>query len=94
MNKQEFLAQLRKQLSGLPLKDAEDRITFYSEMIDDRMEEGLSEPEAVSAIPCPATPSAFSWARWSTIPRPACAHSPPLCSRRCFRSRKIATNMK
>ena len=50
MNKQEFLAQLRKELSGLPLKDAEDRVTFYSEMIDDRMEEGLSEPEAVSAI--------------------------------------------
>ena len=50
MNKQEFLEQLRKGLSGLPQNDIEERLTFYSEMIDDRMEEGLSEEEAVSAI--------------------------------------------
>ena len=50
MSKQEFLAQLRKGLSGLPQDDIEERLTFYSEMIDDRMEEGLSEEEAVSAI--------------------------------------------
>lgn len=41
MSKQEFLAELRKALSGLPQGDIEDRLTFYSEMIDDRMEEGL-----------------------------------------------------
>lgn len=50
MSKQEFLVQLRKGLSGLPQEDIEERLTFYSEMIDDRMEEGLSELEAVSAI--------------------------------------------
>ena len=50
MNKQSFLGRLRKALSGLPQKEQEERITFYSEMIDDRMEEGLSEEEAVSAI--------------------------------------------
>ncbi len=50
MSKQEFLAQLRKGLSGLPRDDIEERLTFYSEMIDDRMEEGLSEEEAVSAV--------------------------------------------
>ena len=50
MNKQEFLAQLRKGLSGLPQDDIEERLTFYSEMIDDRMEEGLSEETAVSEI--------------------------------------------
>ena len=50
MNKQEFLARLRKKLSGLPNKETEDRLTFYSEMIDDRMEDGLSEDEAVAAI--------------------------------------------
>ena len=49
MGKQEFLAQLRKGLQGLPQEDIEERLTFYSEMIDDRMEEGLSEEEAVSA---------------------------------------------
>ncbi|MBQ7858269.1 MAG: DUF1700 domain-containing protein [Oscillospiraceae bacterium] len=50
MNKKEFLAQLRKGLSGLPREDIEDRLAFYSEMIEDRMEEGFSEKEAVSAI--------------------------------------------
>lgn len=50
MSKQEFLAQLRKGLSGLPQDDIEERLTFYTEMIEDQIEEGLSEGEAVSAI--------------------------------------------
>ena len=50
MTKLEFLNQLRKQLSGLPEDDLAERLTFYSEMIDDRMEEGLSEQDAVSSI--------------------------------------------
>jgi uncharacterized membrane protein len=50
MNKHEFLAQLRNGLSGLPRKDIEERLTFYSEMIDDRMEEGYSEEESVEAV--------------------------------------------
>lgn len=50
MSKREFLAQLRKGLSGLPQDDIEERLTFYSEMIEDQMEEGLSEEEAVSAV--------------------------------------------
>lgn len=49
MNKQEFLAGLRKSLSGLPQNDIEERLTFYSEMIEDRIEEGISEEEAVVA---------------------------------------------
>lgn len=50
MNKQQFLEQLRDCLSGLPQNEMEERLTFYSEMIDDRMEEGLSEEEAVKEI--------------------------------------------
>jgi uncharacterized membrane protein len=50
MLKQEFLVQLRKGLSCLPKQDLEERLTFYSEMIDDRMEEGLSEEDAVMAV--------------------------------------------
>ena len=49
MNKQEFLDQLRNGFSGLPREDAEERLAFYADMIDDRMEEGLSEEEAVAA---------------------------------------------
>ena len=50
MNKQEFLARLRNGLCGLPQEDIEERVIFYSEMIDDRMEEGFSEAEAVAGI--------------------------------------------
>ncbi len=50
MSKQEFLVQLCRGLAGLPQDDIEERVAFYSEMIDDRMEEGLSEQEAVDGI--------------------------------------------
>ena len=50
MNKQEFLTQLRNGLSGLPQDESEEHVTFYSEMIDDRMEEGFSEEAAVAAV--------------------------------------------
>ena len=50
MSKQEFLARLRNGLSGLPREDVEERLAFYGEMIEDRMEEGLSEEEAVAAV--------------------------------------------
>ena len=49
MKKQEFLRELKKRLSRLPKKDAQERVNFYSEMIDDRMDEGLSEEDAVFA---------------------------------------------
>ena len=53
MNKQKFLAKLRAELSGLKQKEIKEHLAFYSEMIDDRMEEGLSEEAAVNAIGFP-----------------------------------------
>ncbi len=50
MYKQEFLDRLQVGLNGLPRDDIEERLNFYSEMIDDRIEEGLSEEDAVSAV--------------------------------------------
>lgn len=50
MNKYEFLAQLRKALEAIPEEDARASVDYYAEMIDDRMEEGLPEEEAVAAI--------------------------------------------
>lgn len=50
MRKEEFLAQLRKGLSGLPQDDVQERVIFYGEMIDDQMEEGASEEDAVAAV--------------------------------------------
>lgn len=50
MTKQEFLTALREALTGLPPSDVEERAAFYAEMIDDRMEDGIGEKEAVAAI--------------------------------------------
>ena len=50
MLKADFLRELENKLSDLPRDEVEERLGFYSEMIDDRMEEGLSEEEAVEAI--------------------------------------------
>lgn len=50
MTKREFLNVLEKKLSGLPQKDVAERVGFYGEMIDDRIEEGLSEEQAVMEI--------------------------------------------
>ncbi|MBQ7767146.1 MAG: DUF1700 domain-containing protein [Lachnospiraceae bacterium] len=50
MNKNEFLATLRERLNGLPEEDIIKSIDFYGEMLDDRMEDGMSEVEAVSDL--------------------------------------------
>ncbi len=50
MNRQEFLENIRKRLSGLPQYDVDKLIDYYNEMIDDRMEDGLSEKEAIEAL--------------------------------------------
>ena len=50
MNKREFLDALKNALIGLPDDDVQKSLDFYSEMIDDRIEDGLSEQEAVAAI--------------------------------------------
>lgn len=50
MDKKEFLWRLMDGLSGLPMEDIDRSLDYYSEMIDDRMEDGLSEEEAVAAM--------------------------------------------
>ena len=50
MNKQEFLAKLENALAGLPAEEIAERLTFYGEMIDDYVEDALSEEEAVSRL--------------------------------------------
>ena len=50
MTKLQFLLSLHNKLSGLPQNEIEERLNFYSEMIEDRIEDGLSEEEAVSEI--------------------------------------------
>ena len=50
MTKHEFLDQLHKALSGLPPHEIDEQLTYYSEMIDDKIEEGISEEEAIAQI--------------------------------------------
>lgn len=50
MTKFEFLEELRNGLNGLPKNEIEERISFYSEIIDDLVEEGSSINEAISSL--------------------------------------------
>ena len=50
MTKQVFLDNLKKRLAGMPETDLAERLSFYGEMIDDLIEEGAAEEEAVAEI--------------------------------------------
>ena len=50
MKKEEFLGELRSRLSGLPGEAIEERVQCYGELVDHRMETGLTEEEAVAGI--------------------------------------------
>ncbi len=50
VTKLEFILALNERLSGLPKSEIPERLEFYSEMIDDRIDEGLSEEEAVADV--------------------------------------------
>ncbi len=47
MNKNEFINKLNNKLSNFPETEVLDRISFYTEMIDDYVDEGMSEEEAI-----------------------------------------------
>lgn len=50
MRKYEFLTELQSKLQGLPKDEIENRVNFYREMIEDRMDEGKSEEQAVAEV--------------------------------------------
>lgn len=50
MKKQEFLDKLKTGLWSMAEADRQRSLDYYAEMIDDRIEDGLSEEEAVAAI--------------------------------------------
>ncbi len=53
MNKQEYLESIRSRISAMPADDVNRFMDYYSEMIDDRVEDGLSEEEAVADMGSP-----------------------------------------
>ena len=50
MNKQEFLDELQQKLCGLPNEEINERLSFYSEIIDDRIEDGILEEDAIKEL--------------------------------------------
>ena len=50
MTKHEFITELQARLSALPEGEVGERLNFYAEMIDDRIEDGSSEEEAVADL--------------------------------------------
>lgn len=50
MNKEEFLQILQKRLSFLNPKEVKVHLDFYEEMINDRIDEGMNEFEAVKDL--------------------------------------------
>ena len=50
MSKKEFLKDLKRALSTLPRSEKKERISFYSEIIDDKIEEGIPEDAAIKEV--------------------------------------------
>ncbi len=55
MNKTEFLQELAMDILGLPQDDVEHWLEYYAEMLEDRIEEGMSEEEATASLGDPKT---------------------------------------
>ncbi len=50
MNKAEFLQELGIELLGLPQDDVERWLEYYTEMLEDRIEDGMSEEAAAASL--------------------------------------------
>ena len=50
MKKNEFLQELGIEILGLPQEDTERWLEYYTEMLEDRIEEGMSEEEATASL--------------------------------------------
>ena len=57
MNRKEYVSKLKRRLSKLPNADVKKYVDFFNEIIDDRIEEGLSEEEALAQS---GTPQEFA----------------------------------
>lgn len=68
MTKYEFVMTLTHRLSHLPREAVEERVNFYIESIEDRIEDGVPEEEAVAAV---GTPEEVAALIMGELPRPA-----------------------
>lgn len=68
MTKYEFVMTLTHRLSHLPREAVEERVNFYIESIEDRIEDGVPEEEAVAAV---GSPEEIAAQIMGELPRPA-----------------------
>ncbi|MDR0857434.1 MAG: DUF4097 family beta strand repeat-containing protein [Oscillospiraceae bacterium] len=54
MDKTEFLAELRTQIATRAPEELRRTVSYFEEIIDDRIEDGMSETEAVATLETPA----------------------------------------
>ena len=69
MTRDEFLGRLGELLSCLPAEQVEETKAFYAEAIADRMEDGMSEEEAVAAMGTPGEVAEATLDELPAVPR-------------------------
>ena len=52
MTRVEYLTELDRRLSALSKEQADEYLAYYAEMMADRMEDGMSEEDAVASMEC------------------------------------------
>lgn len=50
MNRQEYLDDIKEKLLGLSEEDIDKALEFYMEALDDRIDDGLTEEQAINAV--------------------------------------------
>lgn len=53
MNKKQFLKELEKQFSSVSPEEKRKMLEYYSEIIDDKIDDGKTEAQAVSELNSP-----------------------------------------
>lgn len=50
MNKADFLTELQRRIAEYPSEETKRSVEYYTEMLDDRIEEGMTEEEVVASL--------------------------------------------
>lgn len=69
MTRDEFLSRLGELLACLPAEQVEETKAFYAEAIADRMEDGMTEAEAVAAMGTPGEVAEATLDELPAVPR-------------------------
>lgn len=69
MTRDEFLGRLGELLACLPAEQVEETKAFYAEAIADRMEDGMTEEEAVAAMGTPGEAAEATLDELPAVPR-------------------------